>query len=66
MKQSKFIDTTKIFDVYIGENIGKDKKSLGLEISLTPDKNLTSEEIDEICQKIINEVKEKTNATLRF
>jgi len=66
LKQSKFIDTTKIFDVYIGENIGKDKKSLGLEISLTPDKNLTSEEIDEICQKIINEVKEKTNATLRF
>ena len=65
LKQSKFIDTTKIFDVYIGENIGKDKKSLGLEIALTPDKNLTSDEIDVICKKIINEVKQNTNADLR-
>lgn len=64
-KQSDLIKDVKIFDIYEGPNIGFNKKSLAIEITLIPKKTLTSEEIDVICQKIINEITTKTNAILR-
>lgn len=64
-KQSELINKVDIFDEYINQDTMSGKKSLALEFSLIPEKTLTSEEINELMQKIINAIEKKTNATLR-
>ena len=65
------IDTSLIkevntFDVYEGENIPKDKKSVALSITLqSEEKTLAEKDIDQISKKIIEVVKSKTGATIR-
>ena len=65
------IDTSLIkevntFDVYEGENIPKDKKSVALSITLqSEEKTLDEKDIDQISKKIIEVVKSKTGATIR-
>ncbi len=54
------------FDVYEGENIPKDKKSVAINIILQAiDKTLSEKDLDQISKKIIDVVKEKTGATIR-
>ena len=54
------------FDVYEGENIPKDKKSVAINVTLqSPNKTLSEKDIDQISKKIIDVVKEKTGATIR-
>ena len=65
------IDTTIIqevrtFDVYEGENIPKDKKSVAINVILQADnKTLSEKDLDQITKKIIDIVKDKTGATIR-
>ena len=48
------------FDVYEGENIPKDKKSVAINVTLqSPNKTLSEKDIDQISKKIIDVVKEK-------
>ena len=54
------------FDIYEGENIPKDKKSVAINVTLqSTDKTLTENDLDQISKKIIQIVSEKTGATIR-
>jgi len=60
------IKNVKIFDVYKGENIPSDKKSIALKVTIQSDfKTLNEKDLNEISQKIISNVEEKANAKLR-
>ena len=54
------------FDVFEGENIPKDKKSVAINVTLqAQDKTLTEKDLDQISQQIIETVQRKTGATIR-
>jgi len=60
------IKNVKIFDVYEGENIQSDKKSIALKVTIQSDsKTLNEKDLNEISQKIISNVEEKASAKLR-
>jgi len=63
---SDLIQKVSTFDVYEGENIPKDKKSVAVNITLqATGKTLTENDLDQISKKIIQTVSEKTGATIR-
>ena len=54
------------FDVFEGQNIPEGKKSVAINVVIqSQDKTLTESDLDQVSQKIINTVKEKTGATIR-
>ena len=54
------------FDIYEGENIPKDKKSVAIDVTLQAlNRTLGEKDLDQVSQKIIDTVKEKTGATIR-
>ena len=54
------------FDVFEGENIPKDKKSVAINVTLQAlDRTLSEKDLDKVSQKIIEVVKEKTGAIIR-
>jgi len=54
------------FDVFEGQNIPEGKKSVAINVVIqSQNKTLTESDLDQISQKIINTVKEKTGATIR-
>ena len=60
------IKNVKIFDVYEGENISSDKKSIALKVTIQSDfKTLNEKNLNEISQKIISHVEEEASAKLR-
>ena len=60
------IKNIKIFDVYEGENIPSDKKSIALKVTIQSDyKTLNEKDLNEISQKIISNVEQKASAKLR-
>ncbi len=60
------IQNVTTFDVYEGENIPKDKKSVAINVTLqASDKTLSEKDLDQISKKIIEVVKQKTGATIR-
>ncbi len=60
------IQKVSTFDVYEGENIPKDKKSVAINVTLQAiDKTLSEKDLDEISKKIIDTVSKKTGATIR-
>ena len=60
------IKNIKIFDVYEGENIPPDKKSIALKVTIQSDfKTLNEKDLNEISKKIISSVEEKASAKLR-
>ena len=60
------IQNVSTFDVYEGENIPKDKKSVAINVTLQAiDKTLTENDLDEISKRIIDMVSKKTGATIR-
>ena len=60
------IKEIKIFDVYEGENIPSDKKSIALKVTIQSDhKTLNESDLTNISKKIISTVEEKTGAKLR-
>ena len=63
---SNIIQEVITFDVYEGDNIPKDKKSVAVNIILQAlDKTLSEKDLDQISKKIIDVVKEKTGAIIR-
>ncbi len=63
---SFIIQDVKTFDVYVGENIPRDKKSVAISVTLQSiDKTLNEKDLDQISKKIIETVKQKTGATIR-
>ena len=62
----KLIQKVTTFDIYEGENIPKDKKSVAINVTLQAfDKTLTENDLDQISKNIIKVVSEKTGATIR-
>ena len=67
----KQLDTSIIkkvttFDVFEGQNIPEGKKSIAINVVMQAiDKTLTEKDLDQISEKIISTVKEKTGATIR-
>jgi phenylalanyl-tRNA synthetase beta chain len=63
---STIIKKVTIFDVYDGENIPQEKKSVAINVTIQAlDKTLTEKDLDQISQKIIETVKDKTGAVIR-
>jgi phenylalanyl-tRNA synthetase beta chain len=62
----RLVASVSVFDVYEGQGIGADKKSVAIEVVLQPqDKTLTDAEIEGIGAKIVSAVTKKTAAVLR-
>ena len=60
------IQDVKVFDVYEGENVPDDKKSIALNVTMQAyDKTLNEKDLENLCQKIINTVKRAIGAELR-
>jgi phenylalanyl-tRNA synthetase beta chain len=56
----------RIFDVYEGENLPADKKSVAITVVFQPkEKTYTDAELEALMQKVIGEVSKKTGAVLR-
>jgi phenylalanyl-tRNA synthetase beta chain len=54
------------FDIFEGQNIPDGKKSVAINVVIqSQEKTLTESDLENISQKIINTVKEKTGATIR-
>ncbi len=60
------IQKVSTFDIYEGENIPKDKKSVAINVVLQAlDKTLSEKDLEQVSQNIIETVIEKTSATIR-
>ena len=60
------LDKIEVFDVYTGENVGENEKSIAYSLTFMDAKRtLNEEEVLEIMQKIIDAVQNKCNAKLR-
>ena len=63
---SKILQDVSVFDVYEGENIAPDKKSVAFSLTFNGlDRTLTDEEVMEVFNKIVNKVTTSHNAELR-
>ena len=63
--KEKITDVT-LFDVYEGDRLPADKKSLAVQVTITQsDKTLTDKEIEILSIQIINAVQKATGAQLR-
>ena len=63
---TNIIKKVTTFDVFEGQNIPEGKKSIAINIIIqATDKTLTEKDLDQVSEKIINTVKEKTGATIR-
>ncbi len=55
-----------VFDVYVGENVGENEKSIAYALTFSDlNKTLSDDEVSVIFEKIINDVTKKLNAVLR-
>jgi len=60
------IKSVKVFDVYEGENIPKDKKSIALNVTIqSSEKTLNDNDLEKINNQIIAMVESKTGAKIR-
>ena len=65
-KGTKTLVSTEVFDVYVGPNVGDNKKSIAYKLTFSDaNKTLTEEEVLNIFNDIIKEVTNKLNAVLR-
>ena len=62
----KLLNNIEVFDVYVGENISSNEKSIAYKLTFQdPSRTLTDEEVITLFNKIIEEVQTKCNAKLR-
>ena len=62
----KLLTNIEVFDVYTGENVKDDEKSIAYSLTFSdPTKTLSDEEVMQVFNKIIEEVTKKHNAVLR-
>jgi len=62
----KLLKNTEVFDIYTGENISKDKKSIAYALTFSdPNRTLTDEEVMKSFNNIIKEIEKKYKAVLR-
>ena len=62
----RLLTNIDIFDVYTGENVGEDEKSIAFNLTFAdPNKTLSDEEVMEVFNNIITNVTSKLDAKLR-
>lgn len=62
----QLISDVTVFDVFLGDTLEDNKKSVGIKVTLQPtETTLTDTEIEIVSNKIINKVLEKTGGILR-
>ena len=62
----RLLNNIEVFDVYVGENVSQDEKSLAFSLTfIDPNKTLSDEEVTTIFNKMIEEVENKLDAKLR-
>ena len=55
-----------VFDIYEGEALGTDKKSVAIWLILQPvERTLTDDEIEAVATKVVANVEKQTGGTLR-
>ncbi|MFA5360137.1 MAG: phenylalanine--tRNA ligase subunit beta, partial [Patescibacteria group bacterium] len=59
------IKQVELFDVYQGDKLGAEKKSLAFHIIYQADKTLTSEEVDEVQKKLIKHLEKEFESKVR-
>ena len=63
---TNIIKKVTTFDIFEGQNIPEGKKSIAINVLMqAADKTLTEKDLDQVSEKIISTVKEKTGATIR-
>ena len=64
--EKQLISDVTVFDVFLGDTLEDNKKSVGIKVTLQPtETTLTDTEIENVSNKIINKVSEKTGGILR-
>ncbi len=64
--EKKYIQSVSVFDVFEGEALGDNKKSIAIDVLLQPvNESFTDEVLEEISNKIINAAAKSTGAVLR-
>ena len=62
----KLLTNIDVFDIYTGENVKDDEKSIAYSLTFSdPTRTLSDEEVMQVFNKIIEEVSKKHNAVLR-
>ena len=62
----RLLTNIDIFDVYVGENVASDEKSIAYSLTFNdPTRTLSDDEVMEVFNKIIKDVEEKCKAKLR-
>ena len=62
----RLLDDIKVFDVYEGENVGKNKKSIAYSLTfMDPNRTLEEKEVMEIFNKIISQITSEYHCELR-
>ncbi|MFD2238727.1 phenylalanine--tRNA ligase subunit beta [Aureimonas populi] len=62
----KLVSEVRVFDIFSGASLGEGRKSVAIEVTLTPmERTLTEEEIEAVSAKIVAAVAKATGATLR-
>ena len=65
-KLTNIIEKVELFDVYEGEHVSKDEKSVALSITFQSDSHtLKDEEINQVFEAILEHIQKDCNATLR-
>ena len=60
------IKNVRVFDVYEGENIANDKKSIAIKVTIqSSEKTLTDNDLEKINNLIISTVESKSGAKIR-
>ena len=59
------IRRVELFDVYAGDKLAADQKSLAFHISFQVDRTLRGEEVDEVQNRLVKHLEEKFGAVLR-
>ena len=65
-KLTNIIEKVELFDVYEGEHVSKDEKSVALSITFQSDSHtLKDEEINQVFEAILEHIQKDCNSTLR-
>ncbi|MEG2583007.1 MAG: phenylalanine--tRNA ligase subunit beta, partial [Oscillospiraceae bacterium] len=65
-QKTKIVESYTLFDIYEGQQLGDNKKSVAYSISFRAnDHTLTDEEVNPVMEKIVSDLKNELNAELR-